>query len=600
MLTGAGPGPAPGLSLFCLSPYNMGMIRQQKWTLFLVFFLFLFGCRQEKQSGPIAVDPGTANHPSAELVVVSTNDFHAALDRAEGLASVIRDLRKKYGDRMVYLDGGDQFQGSLEGNISKGKAVVELFSLIGLDAAAMGNHELDYGPDVPQRVIVRKGEDGMGAFKQRQKESKYPFLSANFILDPVVSCEPEQPKCNALGQQTAIQPYTILERGDLKIGIVGATTPITASITNPDFLKGKRFEPPAPVITAQARWLREKKKCDWVLLAIHDGLRYEADGKRLKNTALYAVIRELPAGIVDAIVGGHSHIRVQQVLHGFPLIQTGIHSQVVGVMHLNRVDGKVEARFEPFVPVADTGVAFDVTKMMLPYRQTALAFKRRYIARTTAPFPQDKTAESALGNLMADAVLYAAQREGRADFSWMNAGGIRSNLPAGTVTYDHIFKLMPFSNNLVIVDITGKELITLLEIGYSGVLGPPSVSGLKVTTTKAPAGQIGPWSRDLNNDGKQEDWERDLLIDVKQWNGQPIDENKTYRLATNTYLAEGGDYQSFVFDSIPRERVHAHHEIFIRDVLADYFKSRSPLAPTQYFSEAKARISYVKQPVSGS
>jgi 5'-nucleotidase len=576
------------------------MIGHRNWTLLLVFFLFLSGCRQEKQTGPIAVDPGPDTNPASDIVIVSTNDFHAALDRAEGLASVIRDLRKKYGDRMVYLDGGDQFQGSLEGNVSKGKAVVELFSLIGLDAAALGNHELDYGPDVPQRVTVRKGEDGMGALKQRQKEAKYPFLSANLILDPVVSCEPDQPKCNALGQQTVIQPYTILERGDQKIGVVGATTEVTASITNPDFLKGTRFERSAPIITAQARWLREKKKCDWVLLAIHDGLRYEADGKKLKNTALFSVIRELPAGVVDAIVGGHSHIRVQQILNGFPLIQTGISAQVVGVMHLNRVNGKVEARFEPFIPVGDTGVAFDVTKMMLPYRQMALTFKRRFIAKTTAPFPQDKTAESALGNLMADAVLYAAQREGSADFSLMNAGGIRSNLPEGTVTYDHIFKLMPFSNNLVIVEMTGKELIALLEIGYSGVLGPPAVSGLKVTTMKVPAGKIGPWSRDLNHDGKQEDWERDLLIDVRQMNGQPIDENKIYRLATNTYLAEGGDYQSFVYDKIPADRVHAHHEIFIRDVLADYFKARSPLAPTHYFTQTKARISYVKQPVSGS
>lgn len=572
--------------------------RRYRFLLF-AFFLFLAACRQEKQAGPIGLEPSSATSFSSGLVVVSTNDFHAALDRAEGLATVIRDLRKKYGERMIYLDAGDQFQGSLEGNISKGKAVVEFFGLIGLDAAALGNHELDYGPDVPLRIVVRKSEDGMGAFKQRQKEAKYPFLSANFIWDPVVSCEPG-PGCNALGQKTVVEPYTILERAGQKIGIVGATTPLTASITNPDFLKGKKFEPSAPAITAQARWLREKKKCDWVLLVVHDGLRYESDGKTLKNTALYPVIRELPSGIVDAIVGGHSHIRVQQVLNGFPLIQTGISAQVVGVMHLNKKNGKVEARFEPFVPVSDRGVAFDVTKLMLPYRQTALNYKRRFIARTTAPFPQDKTAESALGNLMADAVLYAAHRLGPADFALMNAGGIRSDLPEGTVTYDNVFKLMPFSNNLVTVDITGKELITLLEIGFSGVFGPPSLSGLKVKTMRVPAGQPGPWLRDLNQDGKQEDWERDLLVDVRQLDGTPIVENKMYRLASNTYLVDGGDYQSFVYEKIPPERVHAHHDVFIRDVLADYFKARSPLAPTQYFTASKARIAYVTQAASGS
>ncbi len=562
-------------------------------------FLFLFACRQEKQTGPHAQPQGTSYSNSEGIVVVATNDFHAALDRAEGLASVVRDLRKKYGERMVYLDAGDQFQGSLEGNFSKGKAVVEFFSLIGLDAAAMGNHELDYGPDVPQRVTVRKGEDGMGAFRERIKEAKYPFLSVNLILDPVVKCE-TGPNCNALGQQTVLPSSVILAKGEQKIGVIGATTEITANITNPDYLKNKRFEPPAPAIIAQAKWLREKKKCDWVLLVIHEGLRYESDGKTLKDTALYSVIKELPSGIVDAIVGGHSHIRVQQVLGGFPLIQTGISAQTVGVMHLSRNNGKVQARFEPFITVPDTAVAFDVTKRLLPYRQMALNFKRRYVAKTTAPFPQDKTAESALGNLMADAVLYAAQRQDSANFSLMNAGGIRSNLPEGTVTYDNIFKLMPFSNNLAIVDITGKELLSLLEICFSGVLGPPSISGLKVATMKMPPGQPGPWNRDLNQDGKREDWERDLLVSVKDARGMPIDEKRTYRLATNTYLVEGGDFQHFVYDKIPASRIHIHHELFIRDVLADYFKAQSPLAPAHYFTENKARISYVKQPASGS
>ena len=566
----------------------------------LFVLLIIASCGQDKQTGPLPVNAEqAASHLSDGLVVVSTNDFHAALDRAEGLASVIRDLRKKYGERMILLDAGDQFQGSLEGNISKGKAVVEFFNLIGLDAAAFGNHELDYGPDVPTRIVVRKGEDGMGAFKARQKEAKYPFLSTNFIFDPPVPCENEI-NCNGLGQKTVLPAHTIIKRGKWKIGIVGATTPLTANITNPDFIVGKTFVDPAPSITAQANWLRNEKKCDWVILLIHEGLRYELDGKTLKNNALYSIIQDLPAGVVDGIVGGHSHIRVQQILNGFPLIQTGISGQVVGVMHLSKQNNKVDARFEPFIPVPETSVAFDVTKMMLPYRQKALNFKRRFVAKTTAPFPQDKTSESALGNLMSDAVLYAAQREGAADFALMNAGGIRANLPEGTLTYDNVFKLMPFSNSLVIVDIKGSELITLLEIGFSGALGPPAISGLKVSSMKAPAGQQGPWSRDLNSDGQSEDWERDLLVDVSDMRGTPIHPDKMYRLASNTYLVEGGDYQNFVYDRIPPQRIHTHHELLIRDVLADYFKQRSPLAPTQYFTEAKARISYVKQTAAGN
>src|ERR1044071_2785609 len=150
--------------------------------VFLALLLIGAGCSPSdipQSSPPVKVD-----RPS-ELVVVSTNDFHAALDRAEGLASVIRSLRNKYGDDMIYLDAGDQFQGSLEGNITKGKAVIEFFNLLKLDAAAVGNHEFDYGPDVPARVTVNPGEDGMGNLKKRAEEAKYPILSANLILDQI-------------------------------------------------------------------------------------------------------------------------------------------------------------------------------------------------------------------------------------------------------------------------------------------------------------------------------------------------------------------------------------------------------------------------------
>jgi len=560
------------------------------WILLLSCSLLLQSCKHDADS--VKNDSHSQSIAPDELIIISTNDFHAALDRAEGLASVVRDQQKKYGDHALYLDGGDEFQGSLEGNVSKGKAVVDFFNLLNLDAAALGNHELDYGPDVPQRIIVHKGEDGMGAFKARVKQANYPFLSANMILDPPVQCNPG-PACNAIGQQTMLSPYKIVERIGKKIGIIGVTTPTTANITNPDFVIGKRFEPIVPVVTAQAKWLREKKKCDWIILIAHEGFRFESDGKTFKDIGLLPVVTELPAGIVDMIVGGHSHIQIQRLVNGFPVVQTGIGAQVVAVTHLQKINRKIEVTFDPFIPVPDTAVAFDVTKLMLPYRQMALNFKRQVVAHTTAPFPQDKTAESALGNLMADAVLAAAQQQERVQFAIMNAGGIRSNLPEGPVTYDNIFKLMPFNNSLVIADLTGKELTTLLEIGFSGALGPLSISGLKVQTMKVPLGKKGPWDRDLNEDGIQDDWERNILIKVTDLKGRPLEDSKIYRVATNTYLAEGGDYENFVYDQIPESRIHIHYDQVIRDILAQFFKDQSPLAPAQYYTENKARIRYV-------
>jgi 2',3'-cyclic-nucleotide 2'-phosphodiesterase (5'-nucleotidase family) len=205
-----------------------------KYT-FILLLIFCAACSKENQSPkPLEKDdPG-------ELVVVATNDFHATLDRAEGLAQVISDLRNRYGDRMIYLDAGDQFQGSLEGNISKGKAVVGFFNLMQLDAAAIGNHEFDYGPDVSDRITVEKGEDGMGALKARVREATYPFLSANLVSNPIVTCEPGA-KCNALGHKTVFEPRTILERAGKKIGVIGATTSTARYRTSPAYLAGATF-----------------------------------------------------------------------------------------------------------------------------------------------------------------------------------------------------------------------------------------------------------------------------------------------------------------------------------------------------------------------
>ncbi len=561
--------------------------------VFLIAVILIAGCREKEKAQsvpqPVPVAPD-------ELIVVSTNDFHGALDRAEGLASVIRDLRKKYGERMVYLDAGDQFQGSLESNITKGRAVMEFFGLLQLDAAALGNHELDYGPDVPNRIAVLPNEDGMGNLMSLLKESKYPMISANFVPDSVPSCATPGPNCNALGQQTILPPRVIFKRGGKKVCVAATTTLATANITNADFIKGKRFLDPIPILTAEAKWMRETEKCDWVLLDIHEGLRYEPDGKTLKNIALLPILQQLPHSAFDAVIGGHSHVQVQTEINGMPLVQTGTGAKVVSVLHLKRLPGGVSFRFDKFVPVPDTGVAFDVTRLLLPYRQEALAQKRRIIGSSLGPFPQDKTSESALGNLMADAVLNAAKGvDPGAQFSLMNGGGIRSNLPSGKISYDNVFKLMPFNNSLVIADLAGSELRQLLEVAFSGVLGMPSVSGLKVTILNVPAGQQGPWSRDLNGDGKKEDWERNLIVDVRDESGRILEDIKRYKLATNSYLAEGGDYQDLVYTKIPLARIRVWEGMLIRDILAQYVTAHSLLRPVKYYTPNTARIKIVSQ-----
>ncbi len=515
-----------------------------------------------------------------DLVIVSTNDFHAALDRAEALAQVITDLRNRYGQKMIYLDAGDQFQGSLEGNISKGKAVVGFFNLMQLDAAAIGNHEFDYGPDVSNRITVEKGEDGMGALKARVSEATYPFLSANLIENPAVTCDPGE-KCNALGHKTIFEPHTILERGGKKVGIIGATTATARYRTSPAYLGGATFEDLLPVIQAESKFLHEVAKCDWVLLTVHAGLRYEKDGKTLMPTELLSMLQKMQPPLLDAVVGGDAHNSAIEVVHGIPVLQAGYGGQHVGVLHLKHVNGKTEHRFDPLISVPDIGVSFKVTEFMRLYRTQALQRKREALTVATAAFPLEQNKEMACGNLVAQALLDGSKQKGGANFALVNAGAMRTGLPEGTITYSHLFKFLPFDDHLVIAELTGAELRQLLEIAFSDTTRVPAVAGLRVTLIEPNDAA----ARDLNADGNKEEWERNFIKDVRDSKGAQLSTNKTYKLATLSYLAEGGDYQNYIYDRIPTSRIHWYGEMMVRQIIADYLKKKPKLNPADYYSE---------------
>ena len=114
----------------------------------------------------------------------------------------------------------------------------------------------------------------------------------------------------------------------------------------------------------------------------------------------------------------------------------------------------------------------------------------------------------------------------------------------------------------------------------------PAVAGLHITRIEAsPA-----LSRDLNGDGVKEDWERNLLIDVRDQNGNPINEQKVYRLATLSYLVEGGDYQNFIYDRISTSKIHWFGEILVREIIADYMTKKSRLNPSDYYSKSTPTV----------
>jgi len=109
----------------------------RRWILLLFCLLLPLHCAH--------FGTGTGEPEQDYVVLVASTDFHSQIESAEGLAVVVRDLKERYGDHMLYLNGGDMFQGSMEGNLSQGRALIDLFNLLPLDASAIGNHEMDFG-----------------------------------------------------------------------------------------------------------------------------------------------------------------------------------------------------------------------------------------------------------------------------------------------------------------------------------------------------------------------------------------------------------------------------------------------------------------------
>lgn len=555
--------------------------------ILLLFLALTFSACQSKPAARSSVAKVTK---SENLVIVATTDFHAALDKAEGLASVVRDLRAKHGDSMLYLDGGDLFQGSLEGNMPKGRSVVEFFNAIGLDAAAIGNHELDYGPDVPGRIAPKPGEDGLGNIKARVAQADFKWLSVNFVWT-----KKRGSHRNALGRSTVFAPHAVFERAGGRACVIGATTPATQNITNPHFIKGAKFLPLEDAVSAEAKMLRRQKKCDWVVLAAHAGLLCNKAGRCLEEggyAEILRLLRKLPKGTLDAVVAGHTHKRAQEVVNGTPIIEAEANGKTVGVLKLARAQAADQPHyeFENFIDVPASASAPDISALLKPYRDAAATLKERVVGHAASAFERRYDAENALGNLVVDAIFAAAVEAAGADFALTNAGGLRGDLQQGTIIYGDVFNVLPFDNSLTVIDIQGSELRRLIEIAQSGGHGVSPIAGLRVKRVNVPPGATGTFSRDLNGDGRKEDWERNLVLEITDAQGVPLQDGKRYKLATHDFLMMGGDHQAIVYDKIPNARKHVFAGVWLRDLLVEYLKKQQSVRPESHYNPRRPRV----------
>lgn len=532
------------------------------------------------------------------ITLVGTNDVHgwvsaqkATIDGktlrfggAAALSGYLRVLREDNPAGVVLVDGGDLFQGTLLSNITEGAAVIDAYNLLRYDAAAIGNHEFDYGPVGPVSAATGAGMDPFGALKARIAQAKFPLLSTN-IYEADSGLRPSWLPADG---------SVIVERKGVKIGIFGLTTPTTPTVTLPINVASLRFGALATEALTAARRLRERG-ADLVIAVMHAGGRCgdtsnPADTSSCDSGEVFQMMAALPEGTMDAVVAGHTHALIGHFVKGTPVIENGALGRYFGTVEffidpqtkkvltdktqlhvgievcetMDKATGSCDARRldGPITPVPARFRGRDVTPdpavqaALAPAEAQAAELQRRPLdIKVPVTLGRNYEDESALGDFLADSLRAMTH----ADVVLLNPGGLRADLRAGPITYGDIYEILPFDNQLSTLDVDGEQLWRLLTAAYGSKKGVFQVSGLKVTLGRCPA--------------------PDRIKKATLPNGKPLDPAHRYKVAMPDFLARGGDGLAPVLATIEPSRVDFGdtRATNLRDELVAFWqKSKTP------------------------
>lgn len=502
-----------------------------------------------------------------ELRLLHLNDLHARYDEAHKYGGVCKDKDRREGnclggmariatvveqareedDAVLFLNAGDNFQGTLYYTHYKGKATAEMLEMVKPDAMVLGNHEFDDGPKV------------LGAFIDAVS---FPVLSAN--LD--TSHEP--------ALQGKVKPFTLLQVGGETVGVFGLTTTATTTTSSPG--ASVAFADEIQSAMAMVADL-ESRGVNKIIALTHMG---------------YARDKELAAAVdgLDIVVGGDSHTLLSKAADTgagpYPTVvstPSGAPALVVQAKEYGQYLGDLTVAFNAEgVAIAWKGEPLKLTSAIaqdeaVQARVEALAEPLHQIAavkvgEAKTMLKGDRTLcrfqECAFGNLIADAMLAGAKGSG-AQIAFQNSGGIRASIPAGPVTMGQVLSVLPFSNTLATFKLKGVDIRAVLENAVSAVHNPEGkgtgrflqVAGLRFTySLSRPVGQ------------------RVISVEVREADGRftSLRPERLYHGVTNNFIRNGGDDFTML-----KERAIDAYDFGpnLEIVVADYISAHTPVAP---------------------
>ena len=406
-----------------------------------------------------------------QVTILGINDMHANIDNLPHLAGFLKKERARTPGALL-LAAGDNRTGSpyVDAVSQPGLPMIKLMNQLGFNLSTLGNHEFDSG-----RTMLRDCLDA----------ADFPFVCANVRVKS--------------GAELNLKPYHFFERNGVRICVLGLIQTGDNGLpdAHPEQLKDISFRNPFEAVRDYA-FLRDK--CDILLLLTHLGFEDDVKLAQLFPEA-------------DAIIGGHSHTRVEKetIVNGVLVTQAENKVKFISRLVFDVENGKVKSRAYELISLPDFPADESMAASVAEVKNNPDMLREL----TVVKFPINR--RESLGCMMADAIRDAAGT----DIAVVNMGNVRlDSFPAGSIRVEDCFRLDPFGNKTAVLQVSGAELIAFLNaVPATDHHGAPCVSGMRYKATKA-AGERKPMR----------------ITEACLEDGTPITPDKIYTMATNSYL----------------------------------------------------------------
>ncbi|MBL0123366.1 MAG: bifunctional metallophosphatase/5'-nucleotidase [Betaproteobacteria bacterium] len=554
-----------------------------KRVLSLLLFsaaIFVGGCATPGRDIP----PAKATSATVDVKLIAFNDFHGNL-KTPNLRVPVPDATQSIGFRLEPAGGIEQFSALvrlLKGKnsnhvvVSAGDMVgatpllsaffrdeptIEAMNLVGVDIHAVGNHEFDYGAKHLKRLRAggcaenKEGKPDCGG-REPYAGSRFPFLAANVVE-------------NATGQ-TLFPAYVVKEFDGVKVAFIGLTLHGTPAIVRPGGTTGLAFNGEAETVNKLVPEIQAKGVAA-IVVVMHEGGVQGAGGgiNECKDfSGKGKDVAEKFSAAVDVVLSAHTHRFYVCDVGGKLMTSAGSYGTLVTEVDLriDRATGKIVSKKAQNLVVDPKGPKdVALTALVEKYSRLAEPLENRVVAKVNREITlvANPSGESTMGNLIADAHLFsaAAPDKGGAVIAFNNPGSLRSTIipaPDGSVKYGELFKTQPFQNDLISMNLTGKQLKALLEQQFNGdrarLMGVSS--GFSYT-----------W------DAAKPRGEKVIAASMKL-NGMPVSPELQYRVVANSFIA-GGSEGMTVFQEGTERQVG----VLDLEALVAFLGANSPYSP---------------------